>query len=307
MNQQQRIFISPLAKRLARERGLTLGQVVGSGPHGRIIKADIEKMAVGGAPNAGGATAASMGRDGVPAPMTLGPGFEPPFALEPLTAMRRVIAERLTLSKTTVPHFYLTVDCDLTRIISLRQKWQEMADKDAPTKISINDVLIKALAMALARVPHANASFTKEGIKVFQSVDISVAVAIDGGLITPIIRQAEKKSLQLISREMKDLAKKAKEGKLKPEEYQGGTISLSNLGMYGIKQFDAVINPPQGAILAVGAGIETPVVRNGAVVVATMMSATLSCDHRVVDGAIGADLLRYFKLYVEDPALMFFA
>ena len=147
----------------------------------------------------------------------------------------------------------------------------------------------------------------KRGIKVFQSVDISVAVAIDGGLITPIIRQAEKKSLQLISREMKDLAKKAKEGKLKPEEYQGGTISLSNLGMYGIKQFDAVINPPQGAILAVGAGIETPVVRNGAVVVATMMSATLSCDHRVVDGAIGADLLRYFKLYVEDPALMFFA
>lgn len=292
---QPRIFISPLAKKLAQERGVDIAGLTGSGPHGRIIKVDIEKAGTGGA--RGAAVNNNL------APMKLDSNFEPPFQLQPLTAMRRVIAERLTLSKTTVPHFYLTVDCDLSRITSLRQKWQEMDN----IKVSINDIIIKALAMACHKVPNANASFTKDGIKVFQSVDIAVAVAIEGGLITPIVRQAERKSLQAISAEMKSLAGKAREGKLKPEEYQGGTISLSNLGMFGIKQFDAVINPPQGAILAVGAGIETPVVRDGRVTVATIMTATLSCDHRVVDGAIGAQLLKYFKLYVEDPALMFFS
>ncbi len=292
---QPRIFISPLAKKLAQERGVDIAGLTGSGPHGRIIKVDIEKAGTGGA--RGAAVNNNL------APIKLDSNFEPPFQLQPLTAMRRVIAERLTLSKTTVPHFYLTVDCDLSRITSLRQKWQEMDN----IKVSINDIIIKALAMACHKVPNANASFTKDGIKVFQSVDIAVAVAIEGGLITPIVRQAERKSLQAISAEMKSLAGKAREGKLKPEEYQGGTISLSNLGMFGIKQFDAVINPPQGAILAVGAGIETPVVRDGRVTVATIMTATLSCDHRVVDGAIGAQLLKYFKLYVEDPALMFFS
>ena len=296
MNTQPRTFISPLAKRLAAERGLNLSGMVGSGPHGRIVKADIEKMA-----NGGGATQASTQQS--IAPITLDKNFEPPFALQPLTAMRRVIAERLTLSKTTVPHFYLTVECDLSRVNALRKKWQEIDN----VKVSINDIIIKALAMACQKVPNANASFTKDGIKVFQSVDIAVAVAIDGGLMTPIVRQASKKSLQAISSEMRTLASKAKEGKLKPEEYQGGTISLSNLGMFGIKQFDAVINPPQGAILAVGAGIETPVVRDGHITIAPIMSATLSCDHRVVDGAIGANLLKYFKLYIEDPALMFFS
>ncbi len=294
-NNQPRIFISPLAKKLAQERGVDIAGLTGSGPHGRIIKVDIEKAGTGG-------TRSAAVNNNL-APMKLDSNFEPPFQLQPLTAMRRVIAERLTLSKTTVPHFYLTVDCDLSRITSLRQKWQEMDN----IKVSINDIIIKALAMACHKVPNANASFTKDGMKVFQSVDIAVAVAIEGGLITPIVRQAERKSLQAISAEMKSLAGKAREGKLKPEEYQGGTISLSNLGMFGIKQFDAVINPPQGAILAVGAGIETPVVRDGRVTVATIMTATLSCDHRVVDGAIGAQLLKYFKLYVEDPALMFFS
>ncbi|MGI9462222.1 MAG: dihydrolipoamide acetyltransferase family protein [Alphaproteobacteria bacterium] len=301
MNHQERIFISPLAKRLAMERGINIAGIMGSGPHGRIVKADIDKMA----------TTGDVAQDSAPiTAMKLDNNFEPPFTITPITAMRRVIAERLTLSKTTIPHFYLTVDCDLSHITTLREKWQKLNPTDAAgkgSKISINDIIIKALAMACRKVPNANASFTKDGVKLFQSVDIAVAVAIDGGLITPIVRQAEKKSLQVISTEMKSLASKAKQGQLKPEEYQGGTISLSNLGMFGIKQFDAVINPPQGAILAVGAGIDTPIVKDGRVEVAPIMSATLSCDHRAVDGAIGAELLKYFKHYVEDPALMFFS
>ncbi|MDI9314197.1 MAG: dihydrolipoamide acetyltransferase family protein [Hydrotalea sp.] len=300
MNNQPRIFISPLAKRMAAERGVVINSITGSGPHGRIVKADIEKLGSGGQATNGAVNGAMMPQT---ATIKLDKNFEPPFTLDPLTAMRRVIAERLTLSKTTVPHFYLTIDCDLSRVSALRKKWQEIDN----IKVSINDVIIKALAMACQKVPAANASFTKDGIKMFQSVDVAVAVAIDGGLITPIVRQASRKSLQTISAEMKTLASKAKEGKLKPEEYQGGTISLSNLGMFGIKQFDAVINPPQGAILAVGAGVETPVVRDGRITVAPIMTATLSCDHRVVDGAIGANLLKYFKLYIEDPALMFFS
>lgn len=299
-----RIIASPLARRLAKAMQRDLSGIKGTGPHGRIIKQDILAITSNGSDHKNNQADATADK------MVAGSGFEPNYKLVPLTNMRRVIAERLTLSKTSVPHFYLTVDCDLSRILELRQKLAKENNPESnqpKEKISINDILIKALAMAAAKVPESNGSFTNNGVKIYQSVDVSVAVAIAGGLITPIIRQADKKSLQTIAMEMKDLASRAKQGKLKPEEYQGGTISLSNLGMYGIKQFDAVINPPQACILAVGAGVETPVVKNGAVAVATIMTATLSCDHRVVDGAIGANFLKYFKLYVEDPALMFFA
>ncbi len=228
--------------------------------------------------------------------------FEPAFDLQPLSSMRRIIAQRLQLAKQTIPHFYLTVDCEIDALLDLRKRLNEKAD--GAYKLSVNDLIIKICGLALRKVPAANASFSDQGIKLYKQADVAVAVAIDGGLITPIVRDAANKGLEAISAAMKDLAARARDGKLKPEEFQGGTFSISNLGMYGIKQFDAVINPPQGAILAIGAGEQRPIVRNGALAVATLMSCTLSCDHRVVDGAIGAEFLKAFKAMVEEPMAM---
>jgi pyruvate dehydrogenase E2 component (dihydrolipoamide acetyltransferase) len=228
--------------------------------------------------------------------------LEPAYELEPLSQMRKIIAQRLTQAKQTVPHFYLTVDCEIDALLALRRQLNDKAD--GAYKLSVNDLAIKAAAVALRRVPAANASYSEDGIRHYKSADISVAVATERGLITPIVRGAEAKGLETISNEMKELIEKAHAGKLAPEEYQGGTFSISNLGMYGVKQFEAVINPPQGCILAVGAGEKRPVVKDDAVAIATMMSVTLSVDHRVVDGAIGAEFLAAFKRLVEDPVAM---
>ena len=295
-----RIFASPLARRMAQQAGLDLANVTGSGPNGRIVKRDIEAAFASGAPAAHAAPeTAAAPAPAAPAPMP--EGVEPAFDFKPASSMRKVIAQRLTESKQTVPHFYLTVDCEIDTLLALRKDLNSRSDD---YKISVNDLIIKACGVALRRVPAANASWTGDGIKRYHQADISVAVAIEGGLITPVIRDAGGKGLETISSEMRDLATRARDGKLMPEEYQGGTFSISNLGMFGIKQFDAVINPPQGAILAVGAGEQRPVVRNGALAVATVMSVTLSVDHRVVDGAIGAELLAAFKTLIEDPMTM---
>ncbi len=295
-----RIFASPLARRMAQQAGLGLTDVTGSGPNGRIVKRDIESALASGAP-------AAVAAEPLAAPATaatstpMPEGLEPAFDFEPANSMRKVIAQRLTESKQTVPHFYLTVDCEIDTLLALRKDLNSRSDD---YKISVNDLIIKACGVALRRVPAANASWTGDGIKRYHQADISVAVAIEGGLITPVIRDAGGKGLETISSEMRDMATRARDGKLLPEEYQGGTFSISNLGMFGIKQFDAVINPPQGAIMAVGAGEQRPVVRNGALAVATVMSVTMSVDHRVVDGAIGAELLAAFKTLVEDPMTM---
>jgi len=293
-----RVFASPLARRMATQAGLDLASVTGSGPHGRIVKSDVEGALSGASPAAAPAAqrpaAAPISGAAMP--------FEPTFDLEPLSSMRKTIAQRLTEAKQTIPHFYLTVDCELDGLLDLRKRLNEKAD--GAYKLSVNDLIIKASGVALRKVPAANASYTDDGIKLYHSADVAVAVAIDGGLITPVIRDAGNKGLEAISTEMKDLAGRAKEGKLAPEEYQGGTFSISNLGMFGIKQFDAVINPPQGAILAVGAGEQRPVVKDGALAVATVMSCTLSCDHRVVDGAVGAEFLKVFKAMIEEPFAM---
>jgi pyruvate dehydrogenase E2 component (dihydrolipoamide acetyltransferase) len=293
-----RIFASPLARRMAQQAGLDIAMVTGSGPNGRIVKRDIEAALAAGVP-AAAAPEPAAAPAAAPAPMP--EGVEPAFDFEPANNMRKVIAQRLTESKQTVPHFYLTVDCEIDTLLALRKDLNVRSDD---YKISVNDLIIKACGVALRRVPAANASWAGDGIKRYHTADISVAVAIDGGLITPVIRDAGGKGLEAISSEMKDLALRAREGKLMPEEYQGGTFSISNLGMFGIKQFDAVINPPQGAIMAVGAGEQQPVVRNGALAVATVMSVTLSVDHRVVDGAVGAELLAAFKKLIEDPMTM---
>jgi pyruvate dehydrogenase E2 component (dihydrolipoamide acetyltransferase) len=295
-----RIFASPLARRMAQQAGLDLSGVSGSGPNGRIVKKDIEGALAGGAVTPAAASAPSAPA-AAPVPTAAPDGFEPAFDFEPANNMRKVIAQRLTESKQTVPHFYLTVDCEIDTLLTLRKELNSRSDD---YKISVNDLIIKASGVALRRVPAANASWAGDGIKRYHSADISVAVAIEGGLITPVVRDAGGKGLEAISAEMKDLAARARDGKLMPEEYQGGTFSISNLGMFGIKQFDAVINPPQGAIMAVGAGEQRPVVRNGALAVATVMSVTLSVDHRVVDGAVGAEFLAAFKKLIEDPMTM---
>jgi pyruvate dehydrogenase E2 component (dihydrolipoamide acetyltransferase) len=234
--------------------------------------------------------------------------YEPgSYEVVPHDTMRRVIAERLTLAKRTIPHFYLSIDCDLDAALAARQRLNAMAPKDGPHafKLSVNDFLIKALAMALQKVPHCNASWTEAGLLLHRASDIAVAVALDGGgLYTPVIRNAELKSLSEISNEMKDLAARARTKRLAPHEYQGGSTTLSNLGMYGIDRFDAVINPPQASILAVGRAEKRPVIKDDAVKIATMMSATLSVDHRVIDGALGAELLAAFKAFIEDPVTM---
>jgi pyruvate dehydrogenase E2 component (dihydrolipoamide acetyltransferase) len=310
-NGSGRLFASPLARRLARENELPLARIPGSGPHGRIIKRDIERVLEEGLPPEAeeaavpGEAAAPAGEKPAAAPAKLDrPELAglPDYKLVPHTGMRKTIARRMTQSKSTVPHFYETIDVELDALLAARKQINDNAPEGV--KISVNDFVIKAVATALMRVPDANAAYTEEGALKFSQADISVAVAIPGGLITPIIREANRKGLAEISAEMADLAKRARDGKLKPMEYTGGTFSISNLGMFGIKQFDAVINPPQGAILAVGAGEQRPVVKNGQLAVATVMSCTLSCDHRVVDGAIGAQFLAALKPLIENPSLM---
>ncbi|MDF1790678.1 MAG: pyruvate dehydrogenase complex dihydrolipoamide acetyltransferase [Thalassobaculaceae bacterium] len=299
-----RVFASPLAKRMAEQAGLDLNGVAGSGPNGRVVKADVEKAMAGGAPK----TTAALAPAAAPAAAGLAaqapspdvPGL-PSYKEIPNTNMRKVIAKRLTESKQFAPHFYLTVDCEIDDLLKVRKDLNAKSDK---YKLSVNDLVIRASAIALKQVPAANATWTEKAIRIYDQVDISVAVAIDGGLITPVIRDAGSKGLIEISASMKDLATRARDGKLSPDEYQGGTFSISNLGMFGIKDFAAVINPPQGAILAVGAGEQRPVVKDGALAVATVMSCTLSVDHRVVDGAVGAEFLAAFKKLIEDPLTM---
>ena len=305
-----RIFSSPLARRLAKEANIDLNRVQGSGPHGRVIARDIEQAKSGkglrapaGAP-AGGATIAPAMSDAQIRSLY----EEGSYELVPHDGMRRTIAQRLTASVQTIPHFYETMDCDIGRLMAAREEINAAAPKNKDGKpaykLSVNDFVIKALALALQRIPDANVSWTEAGMLKHKHSDIGVAVALPGGLITPIVRNAESKSLSTISNEMRDLAVRARERKLKPHEYQGGTSSVSNLGMYGIKDFTAVINPPQSTILAVGVGEERAVVRNGKIEAATVMSVTLSCDHRAVDGALGAELIGAFKMLIENPVMM---
>ena len=296
----ERVFASPLARRLAAQAGLDLKAVRGTGPHGRVIKADVEAAAPGkplAAPAPAGAPAAEPRRQLTLEQMGIAPGS---YELIPLDGMRRTVAKRLTDSFRDVPHFPLTIDLEIDRLLEARQRVNAALESQG-VKCSVNDFVIKASAAALMRVPQANASYTPDGIAMHKHADVSMAVAIDGGLITPIIRAAETKSLSQIARETKDLAERARARKLKPEEYQGGTFSVSNLGMFGIKSFASIINEPQGAIMSVGAGEERAVVRKGQLAVATVMTVTLTCDHRVVDGAIGARFLQAFKGLLEDP------
>ena len=289
-----RVFATPLARRMADQQGIDITFVAGSGPHGRIVKADIEAYAAGGARS----TAAAQVTSG--AQIIAGAEGEAEYELIKPSNMRKVIATRMTKSKQQVPHFYLTVDCEIDKLLEARKELNARA-KDGEFKISVNDMVIKASAAALMEVPRANAGWSDEGIRLYKQADISVAVAIDDGLVTPIVRRAESKGMRRISEEMGDLAARAREGKLMPEEYQGGTFTISNLGMFGVKHFEAVINQPQGAILAVGAGEQRPVVRDGELAVATVMSLTLSVDHRALDGAIGAQFLSVLKGLIENP------
>jgi pyruvate dehydrogenase E2 component (dihydrolipoamide acetyltransferase) len=288
-----RVFASPLAKRVAKDSGIDLSRVTGSGPHGRVVLADVEKAKASGGARAG----AVGGVGGLMAGANANYGHAG-SRMQPHTTMRKVIAQRLTQSKQTVPHFYATVDCEIDRLLDLRA---ELNALDETMKLSVNDFVIKATALALMEIPDANASWSDQGVVLYDSADVSVAVAIPGGLITPIITSAEKKGLAVISKEMKDLAQRAKENKLKPEEFQGGTFSISNMGMFGVKDFSAIINPPQGAILAIAAGEKRPVVKDGKLDIATVMSVTISCDHRVIDGALGAQWLQAFKKLIEHP------
>jgi pyruvate dehydrogenase E2 component (dihydrolipoamide acetyltransferase) len=305
-----RVFSSPLARRLAKEAGIDLGRVQGSGPHGRIIARDIDTAKSG----KGLRTPAAGGPQGVAIAPAMSDQqilslYEPAsYELVPHDGMRRTIAQRLTASVQTVPHFYLTMDCDIGKLLAAREEINMAAPKDKDGKLayklSVNDFVIKALALALQRIPDANVSWTEGGMLRHKHSDIGVAVALPGGLITPIVRSAESKSLSAVSNEMRDLAARARARKLKPHEYQGGTSSVSNLGMYGIKDFTAVINPPQSTILAVGAAEERAVVRHGKIEAAHIMSVTLSCDHRSVDGALGAELIGAFKTLIENPVMM---
>jgi pyruvate dehydrogenase E2 component (dihydrolipoamide acetyltransferase) len=294
---------------MAAQAGLRLGGIKGTGPHGRIVKTDIEAALKApkapAAPEAKPAAAPAAAPAPAPAAAPAAPapalGPIPGAAYEeiPLSNMRKVIARRLTEAKQTIPHFYLTIDCELDALLAMRA--QLNAREGADYKLSVNDFVIKAVALTMRKVPGVNASWGGDKVYQYQDIDVSVAVAIEGGLITPIVRKADQKGLSTISSEMKDLAKRAKEGKLKPEEFQGGGFSISNLGMYGIKDFLAVINPPQACILAVGAGEKRPVVRGDKLEIATLMSVSLSTDHRVVDGALGAVFLQELKKLVQDP------
>jgi pyruvate dehydrogenase E2 component (dihydrolipoamide acetyltransferase) len=299
-----RIFASPLARRMAELAKLDLSAVKGSGPQGRIVKADVDAALA-----RGGALSAPTARAPVPtqapprapqqpfAPVT----GDPPFTQKPHSQMRRVIARRLTESKQNVPHFYETIDCEIDELLRIRKV---LNDGDKDLNISVNDFVIRAAGLALRQVPAANASWSDDAIILWERADIAMAVALEDGLITPIIRGADLKGLKQIAAETKDLAARARAGKLKLEEFQGGTFSISNLGMYGIREFGAVINPPHGGILAVGAGAPRPVVKNGQLAVATVMSCTLSADHRAVDGAVGAQFLQAFKRLIDEPSRM---
>jgi len=309
-NGHGRIFSSPLARRLAKEAGIELTRITGSGPHGRVIARDVEQAKSGKGLKAPAAAPA-------PAP-SIAPGMsdqqiralyaDGSYEVIPHDGMRRTIAQRLTASVQTIPHFYLTMDCNIDLLVRAREEINAAAPKDKEGKpaykLSVNDFVIKALALALQRVPNANVSWTEGGMLKHKHSDVGVAVAMPGGLITPIIRNAETKPVSVISAEMKDFAARARARKLKPEEYQGGTTAVSNLGMYGIKDFTAVINPPHATILAVGAGEERPIVRGGKIEVAQIMSVTMSCDHRAVDGALGAELIGAFKMLIENPVMM---
>ena len=309
-NGHARVFSSPLARRLAKEAGIDIARINGSGPHGRIVARDVEGAKSGAglkapaaAPGAAPAIAPAMSDKQI-----LSLFEEGSYEIVPHDGMRRTIAQRLTAATQSVPTFYLTIDCDIGRLLDAREQINAAAPKDKEKKplykLSVNDFVIKALAVALQQVPDCNVSWTEGGMVKHKHSDIGVAVAMPGGLITPIIRNAESKSLSTISNEMKDLAARARTRKLKPLEYQGGTSSVSNLGMFGISHFTAVINPPQSTILAVGASEERAVVRNGKVEAAHIMSATLSCDHRAIDGALGAELIGAFRRLVENPVMM---
>jgi pyruvate dehydrogenase E2 component (dihydrolipoamide acetyltransferase) len=311
----ERVFASPLARRVAQQRGLDLAAIKGSGPHGRVILRDVqgaaapaEGPAAAPAPSSASdsaAPAATAAAEGPAKPRTLEQMGIPPgsYELKPLDGMRRTVARRLTESFRDIPHFPLDVDIEIDALLATRHSINALLAAEG-ARVSVNDMVIKAAAVALMRVKDANASFTPEGIAYHHHADIAVAVAIDGGLITPIIRAADTKGVAQIAAEMKDLAERARSRKLKPEEYQGGTFSISNLGMFGIKSFSSIINPPQGAILSVGVGERRPVVKGEAVAIATIMSVTLTCDHRVVDGAIGARWLAAFKGLIENPITM---
>jgi pyruvate dehydrogenase E2 component (dihydrolipoamide acetyltransferase) len=305
-----RVFASPLARRLAKDAGVDVGRIQGSGPHGRIIARDVEaaKSGKGLAPSPGAAAGTTLGIQ-APSDDKIRALFEPgSFDVIPHDNMRRVIARRLIEAKLTIPHFYLTLDCNIGKLLAAREEINAAAPKDKDGKpaykISVNDFVIKALALALQRVPNANVTWTEGGMLKHKHSDIGVAVSIPGGLITPIVRHAEAKSLSVISNEMKDYAGRARAKKLRPEEYQGGSSAVSNLGMYGIKDFAAVINPPHATILAVGVGEERAIVTDGKVEAAWMMSVTLSTDHRAVDGALGAEMLGAFKNLIENPVMM---
>jgi len=305
----ERVFASPLARRMAAQAGIGLEALKGSGPSGRIVRADIEAAQKGGAIPALAPVPAPAAALAVPPPPAApAPAAKPvgplaPHTLVAHTTMRRVIARRLTEAKQTVPHFYVSMDIEIDALLKLRADLNARSPKDGPGafKLSVNDLIIKAAAVTLRGMPRVNAAWTEEGVALFNDVDISVAVSIADGLITPIIRGADRKGLSAISAEMKDLAARAKSGKLKPEEFQGGGFSISNMGMYGVSNFAAIINPPQAGILAVAAGQQRPVVKDGALAIATVMTCTLSVDHRVVDGALGAQWLAAFKRVVEDP------
>jgi pyruvate dehydrogenase E2 component (dihydrolipoamide acetyltransferase) len=309
----QRLFASPLARRLAKQAGLDLAAVPGSGPRGRIVKADVDKAIAQGAaapkPAPVGAPAAASAAAPAPAPAAApapGAGFEfaPPSVAVANSTMRKVIAKRLTAAKRDIPHFYLTIDCNIDRLLEVRGQLNDRLAKTEAAKLSVNDFVIRAVALALRVCPDANCSWTDEAILIYQTVDVSVAVATPTGLITPVIRNADHKGLAAISNEVRMLAGRAREGKLKPEEYQGGGFTISNLGMYGVRDFAAIINPPQSCLLAVGAAEKRPVVIDNALGIATMMSCTLSTDHRSVDGAKGAEFLQAFKTLIEDPLRM---
>jgi pyruvate dehydrogenase E2 component (dihydrolipoamide acetyltransferase) len=305
-----RVFASPLARRLAKEAGIDVGRIQGSGPHGRIIARDVDaaKSGKGLAPAPSAAAAAPLSIE-APSDDKIRALFEPgSYEVVPHDNMRKVIARRLVEAKLTIPHFYLTLDCNIGKLLAAREEINAAAPKDRDGKpaykLSVNDFVIKALALALQRVPDANVTWTEGGMLKHKHSDIGVAVAIPGGLITPVVRKADLKPLSVISNEMKDYAARARARKLKPEEYQGGSSAVSNLGMYGIKDFAAVINPPHATILAVGVGEERAIVKDGKIEAAWMMSVTLSTDHRAVDGALGAEMLGAFKALIENPVMM---
>ena len=309
VNGQTRIFSSPLARRLAKDAGIELGRINGTGPHGRIVARDVEGAKSGKGLKPATAPAAAPAPPAGPSEQQVRAMFaEGTYDVVPHDNMRRIIAQRISQSKQTIPHFYLTVDCDIGKLVAAREEINAAAPKDKDGKpaykLSVNDFVIKALALALQRVPDANVTWTDGAMLKHKVSDVGVAVAIPGGLITPVIRNAHSKSVSAISAEMKDFAARARARRLKPEEYQGGTTAVSNLGMYGIKEFSGVINPPHATILAVGAGEQRAVVRGDKIEAATIMSATLSCDHRAVDGALGAEFLAAFRVLIENPVMM---